>query len=205
MFRCTCIRHGHKRSDELDPRLSKLGHAQAELTARGLLDQQVSELWASPMRRTQQTAGYISQALDIKIHTDHRLKERMELGDLSERGVQKFLNNWAHATADRTYQPPSGDSSVMAGERVELLMEERARQVTDGHAVFVMHGGVIVDAVQTLFSDEVVAPLRKEFSFGWDYDIHECSLTEFVYDAAGWRLVRLNDWSHLVGLEAVRR
>ncbi len=58
-----------------DPLLDPVGHGQADLLAAYLASEQIDAIWASPMRRAQQTAAPLAAALGIQITTDDRLAE----------------------------------------------------------------------------------------------------------------------------------
>jgi 2,3-bisphosphoglycerate-dependent phosphoglycerate mutase len=62
-------------SGPADPQLDEVGHGQAALMAAYLAQEQIDEIWASPMRRAQQTADPLAAHFGQSIHTDDRLAE----------------------------------------------------------------------------------------------------------------------------------
>ena len=72
------VQHGEKERLPGDPGLTAAGRSQAAFTAAYLagLDVSVSSVYASPLRRAQETATPIASALGLSLHTDDRLRER---------------------------------------------------------------------------------------------------------------------------------
>ncbi len=58
-----------------DPELQQRGHEQAKLVAKYLRDEHIDSIFASPMRRAQQTAAPLAAAFDLPIVTDERISE----------------------------------------------------------------------------------------------------------------------------------
>lgn len=73
------VRHLFSGSGGIDPELTELGHRQAQQAAQRVQESSApgdySVLIASPLRRTQQTAQYLAESLDLPIVTDNRLRE----------------------------------------------------------------------------------------------------------------------------------
>lgn len=64
------VRHAEKATDDArDPSLSEAGHARAQALARLLADSRISAAYATPYRRTQQTATPTANAHGINIST----------------------------------------------------------------------------------------------------------------------------------------
>ncbi|MBK5222362.1 MAG: histidine phosphatase family protein [Acidimicrobiia bacterium] len=58
-----------------DPHLSDTGHHQAEALAHWLADEQIDEIWTSPMRRARETAAPLEAALGLTAVVDDELRE----------------------------------------------------------------------------------------------------------------------------------
>lgn len=75
------IRHGlplrveNADGSAADPELAPNGHAQAQRLADWLATEHIDALYASPMRRAQQTALPVAQQLGLPIVTDHDVAE----------------------------------------------------------------------------------------------------------------------------------
>jgi broad specificity phosphatase PhoE len=72
------LHYGQTRRDPgiIDPRLTELGHAQAQAAARELADQAISRIIVSPYTRALQTAHPIAQAFGIPVTIDPIVRER---------------------------------------------------------------------------------------------------------------------------------
>jgi probable phosphoglycerate mutase len=76
------VRHGDAYAElvslddaKIDPPLSAKGRAEAEKLGLRLAQSGVSAMWASPIRRAQETAEIAARAAGLTIHTDPRLRE----------------------------------------------------------------------------------------------------------------------------------
>lgn len=191
------VRHGQRVGLTEQTPLTPTGRNQADLSGK-YLSTQFSEnplLYSSPLPRAQETAQIISQHLKVPIKTDIRLIERMKLGDRVGESYSSFLKEWNKTSLDRNYNPPGGDSSVIAGNRIKSLAEEVPEEM---NAVFISHGGVIGDYLRNTF-DDLILP----FTFTTDgrikyIDISYCSITEVARDRDSFKLIRINDIAHLV-------
>lgn len=200
MLHLYLIRHGLKEKTDHDPALTAEGHLQAQRTGQYLQQFPIQRILASPMLRTQQTAGYISQALALPIETDARLKERMDFGEYDGTRAQ-FFAEWVESTNDRLYTPQAGESSFNTGKRIEHLVDElfAAESKNQGkrHIALVTHGGAIADFLRNVFEQEHLAPLMYDFPNGRDYFIGECSVTEVERHESGFTLHNLHCLTHL--------
>ena len=76
------VRHAEKADATKDPDLSEAGRARAEALAKMLRDTNITAIYATEFKRTQQTAAPLAQALGIKVTvspakaTDFALKVR---------------------------------------------------------------------------------------------------------------------------------
>ncbi len=98
------IRHGEKRLEPGDPELTSLGVQQAVQTGIFLSNFPVSQVIASPLKRTRQTANYISKQLKLNYSINKLLLERMIWDDQSI-SREEFLKEWIKATKYRKYIP----------------------------------------------------------------------------------------------------
>lgn len=73
--------------------LSELGIDQAHGNGRFLAGQEIEHLVASPLTRTQQTAGIINEYLGLEIHLDDRIKE-WDCGDWSGEMWDEVSKKW---------------------------------------------------------------------------------------------------------------
>jgi broad specificity phosphatase PhoE len=102
------VQHGEKARAAGDPGLTETGVRQAAAVATWLEKKgtKVSSIWASPLKRAQQTAEPIAAAFGLPVQTDARLRERMNWDDESEISLEGFLARVAarvwrsHVSAD---------------------------------------------------------------------------------------------------------
>lgn len=158
------VQHGEKVRAPGDPGLSDIGHRQAATVAAWLSKNRtaVGSIWASPLRRAQETAAPIAAAFGVVVQTDARLRERMNWGDESFIDLDGFLAEWRRTSEDRWYQPAIGDSSSVAAERFISALIDVEQQVREGGVVVVTHGGVTVDALRTLVGDAAITDARPD-------------------------------------------
>jgi len=151
------VQHGEKVRSAGDPGLTAAGHQQAAKVAAWLADIHpgVRSIWASPLRRTRETAASIAAAFRLDVQTDDRLRERMNWDDTTV-SLDQFLAQWQRASDDPSYRPTTGDSSNAAAERFIAALVDIEERVQDGVVIVVAHGGVIVDTLRDLVGDDEV-------------------------------------------------
>lgn len=153
------VQHGEKERVPGDPGLTERGREQALAAADRLRGAGVSALYSSPLLRARRTADALAEALSLPVTVDARLSERMNWDGSVPIG--EFLREWERATADRDFEPSTGESSRAAGERFKGFLVEHLESA----AVLAVacHGGVTVDLLRTLLGDEgVPARLLRE-------------------------------------------
>jgi len=188
------VRHGLRVSRDEDTPLSDSGIRQAELTGEYLQSKNIQHIFVSPVKRTLHTAEIINSYLQVPESTDARLKERMEY-EPKYGGFEAFLGEWDKTMVDRRYQPPYGDSAVLAGDRIVSLLEELN---DDNNYVCISHGGIIGDVVRNLFPESLYTltadPLKP---LKW-LNIPEASITEIEKVGDIYTLKMVGNISHLV-------
>ena len=136
-------KHAASLPDSEGDRLTDRGHEQARHAARALEGRGFTRLVASPMRRAQETAQPIAEALGLEIETDpgiYELREEDGYGAL-EPAEQKRRrwSEWMVANADDpTYAPPGADSFQGMLDRTRGFM--RRMESGDGTPLVVTHG-----------------------------------------------------------------
>lgn len=190
------IRHGSRTSISEETPLSEIGVWEADLTARYLSAiGNISSIYASPLRRTQQTAEIFSQALKLPVTTDPRLTERMRFGDRIGESYSEFIDEWNKTSRDRNYLPPMGDSSYECGSRLKAVADE----ISNGQrVVIVSHGGAIGDFLRSVFDDNDLSLATGSDPQTKFVDIQTCSITEVTKTGVDYKLVRISDTSHLL-------
>ncbi|MBI2033471.1 MAG: histidine phosphatase family protein, partial [Candidatus Levybacteria bacterium] len=145
------IRHGQKETVMGDPSLSQVGRKQAEYTGKFFKDKKIERIYASPFKRTAETASIISKELNLDIAFDERLRERMNWGSKENETLEDFIKEWQKTDLDRDYQPHHGFSSRESGRRLESFLDEISKELTEGIVLAVTHGGIIGDLLRNVF------------------------------------------------------
>jgi len=196
------IRHGQSQGntgEDLttdDPDLTEVGHEQAKRVGERFRDQKIDAIYASPLKRTQTTAGYISETTGITLQTKADLHE-VAMGpperDVSALSAEEERTIVKRVTDDGTWDAfPDSEGSAVARKRITGVMNE----IVDGHPgerlVVVAHAGFI----QTYVSIALGIPR--------DYVFYPFNASITSIRAKGERRViwRLNDVSHLDGMPA---
>jgi broad specificity phosphatase PhoE len=154
LTRVYLVQHADKAPTPGDPGLTQRGRGQAARTGQWLVAQAgVAALFSSPLRRAVETAQVIATTTSLPMQHDLRLRERMNWD--GKGSIQTFLTDWARATRDRDFIPPSGDSSRQAGARLRaFLLEVGSSGLTA--VVAVTHGGITLDLLRSLLGDQAV-------------------------------------------------
>lgn len=190
------IRHGLRESRDEGSSLSDVGKKQAEITAIHLKKNTIHALYASPMKRTQQTAKIIARHLKLHVNTDDRLKERLNWGDRKGETFDEFLKVWIQTERDRNYHPLHGDSSYSTGNRMKAVLDEIADKNIDS-VLIVSHGGAIGDFLRNVFPENMLKFTANPVTETKYLNILECSITIVQKDRNTYILKKFNDTSHL--------
>lgn len=189
------VRHGVRLNRLEDTELSDIGKKQTELTAEYLSDKGIYAIFASPLKRAQQTASIISQRLNLKVVSDNRLKERLIYGDILGISFEEFLKEWDKTSVDREYRPPVGDSARMSGYRIKSLIEEI--DAVNKTFLIVTHGGIIGDFLRNMFPENML-PFQTNPSSSIRYvEILECPITIVEKNENEYLLKGVNNTGHL--------
>jgi broad specificity phosphatase PhoE len=121
------------------------------------------QIYASPLRRAQETAAPLAAALNLPVIVDARLRERANFGDLPGQTREEFIALWERCSRERDYTPPSGDSSRETGRRVEAFMTAVYRTLPDGEVVAAAHGGTISDFLHNICPPAMLAQISPAF------------------------------------------
>ncbi len=153
------VQHGEKEQRPGEPGLTQAGRQQATRAGQWLRGQGIGALYASPMRRAQETAGGIAAVTGLPVRTDARLRERLNWD--GRQPYEAFLAEWARTTDDRDFVPAGGDSSRQAGARLMAFLAGLPATLarppgTAGPVAAVTHGGVTIDLLRDLLGDDAL-------------------------------------------------
>jgi len=194
------IRHGQKRSDQIQPELTDIGIQQASLTADYLAHEPITKVIASPWIRTQQTAAIIAKPHRLTIESDILLRERIGWQDSPKCTLAEFVDIWCHSTTDRDWDPPFGYSSKKASARMSQAISKHTLDI-NGDIVFVSHGGIITDFLADLVGENhLIANFFKTRDNYINSRTQECSITTLINDHDTWKLDNLFYQGHLDNL-----
>ncbi|MFY9190540.1 MAG: histidine phosphatase family protein [Lawsonella sp.] len=140
------VKHLFSGSTGTDPALTELGHQQARAAAerlRVMLENiRPQAIIASPLQRTQQTAEYAAQVLDLPILTDPLLRE-CDFGDWEGYTMQEIMGKYPELSQewmrDPTVVPPNGESIAEVNDRVREFRESATKQWEQQTIVVVSH------------------------------------------------------------------
>ena len=144
------IRHGEYAvagnfAGQADGSLTDLGVGQAHAVAQVLLKSRAAPLYASDMRRTEQTAGIIADALSCRIELRRGLREinrgEWEFRDPESPEYAEFKREWDRHEQDLAY--PGGECGHDVFVRASGVIAEIVRKISDGPVAVVTHGGVV--------------------------------------------------------------
>src|SRR5688500_4080977 len=136
-------KHAASLDDSEGDRLTERGWEQARDAARELSDRGITRLISSPMRRAQETAQPISEALGLPIETDeeiYELREEEGYGRLApeEQKLRRWSEWMVQHADDPAYAPPGADS--FAGMRERTRGFRRRMEESEGTPLVVTHG-----------------------------------------------------------------
>jgi broad specificity phosphatase PhoE len=144
------VRHGETAANasglllgRSDPPLTPLGRRQAAALATVPGIAGAERVIASPLRRAQETAGFLGPPVVIDerwAEIDYGELEGMALGDVP-------TEVWAGWKADPTWAPPGGESLTNVGTRVRAACRGLEAEATTGDVVVVSHVSPIKAAV----------------------------------------------------------
>lgn len=187
-------RHGDKIKDIGEVGLTELGKRQSLLTGSYLKDRNIELIITSPAKRAHETADIISTFLNIPCVKDSRLFERISFGDIPHQTYRQYLEMCDFSVKNRKYVLPNGNSSVMAGRRLESVLRKYSAK---GHKnlVLISHGGVIVDFIRNIISDKQLKKLS--IPVFEKLQVESCSITRVDYKNESFTIKQLNLISHL--------
>ncbi len=183
-----------------DTPLTERGHDGAKAIAERLSHLTTDAIIASPFYRTQQTAGYISEAIKLPIETVESLHElqqsfvvRGKLWD-SEEG-QEFIEDRTKNFFDSNWEIPGAENHAMLLDRikdtVEILEKHEAQNiVVVSHGIFLRYL-----AIYLLLSKSEDSAIHR-IMYNNLHLLSNVAVTEFIYSEGAWKLFTWNDRAH---------
>jgi len=170
------VRHGeveesyhHKFGGRIDMDLSPLGHRQAAALAEYLKRHSIDVIYASPMKRAQQTLAALTNHASQPPFTREELRE-VDFGDWTGLGwdevrtrYQVSAFEWLHQLEQAAI--PNAECAGRLRSRVEPCLQAMRDEHAGQSIVVVCHGGVI----RMMLSILLDMPLSKMAGFEIDY------------------------------------
>jgi broad specificity phosphatase PhoE len=176
LTRLYLIRHGEVETayhkvfgGRIDMELSPLGHEQVRSLARFLRAAPPDVMYASPMRRVQQTLAPLAEETGLKPVLMEGLRE-VDFGSwtglswdavLEKHGVSAY--SWLHQLEDGTIE--QAETIPQFRKRVEISLDQILAEAPSQTVAVICHGGVIRMLLAILFD----MPFRKMSMFEIEY------------------------------------
>lgn len=178
----------------LDPELTENGLREAALVAGEIAKIKPDILIASPLRRTRQTAEFVSHATDLEINFDPIWKEcsfgswdGLSIAEVKER----FPVEYAMWVSTSSYAPPQGESYDEAMARAIQGLTSIVADYPHKKVCVVTHNGMIKTAL--------AAAIKAEPSVIFNLDVSPCSISTIsIWPSDGLMAIRsTNERGHL--------
>jgi broad specificity phosphatase PhoE len=198
--RLLMVRHGestwnHERriQGQLDPPLTERGQMQAREIAERLTGHEVVAMYCSDLRRVQQTARTIADAVGAEPGTMVELRE-IGLGEWEGKTSDELEAEYPELWDEWTMRPswdlvPGGEGQAAFERRVHRAIDAMFDAHPEGDILCVTHGGVI----QVALSRVVGRSVDGIFPFL----IENCSLSVLQRTVRGPVITAVNDTCHL--------
>lgn len=203
MLRILLVRHAESKlnkekkfqGSDKDSQLSPEGIEQVKKLAYHLQEFKPKKIYCSDLGRAVETARLLSSELNISIEKVENLRE-LKIGDwlqdeenILERWSQYYAQEKAKGISRENIRPPNGENSWDHARRVQSFLEEIKKQ--EGTIVIIAHSGtnkVLIGLLQNKDPDDFYNITQK----------NTC-VNEITYDGKEWKILRINDISHLQG------
>lgn len=200
MVRIIFIRHAEslwnpigRYQGRLDPELSEKGHKQAQLIAQAIKKYNPTTLYSSPLKRTYQTADYISKELNLPIRKNEDIIE-IDHGDWSGLLVEEVKEKYPDMFRQWLYEPhlvkfPNGESLEDVFKRVKKFLNY-VKEKHENETIIVVSHTVPIRALLT-------AGLNLDMDKFWIFGCDNASYSILDYDEVRPILYKLNNTYYL--------
>lgn len=203
MVRVVLMRHGRRAQHVGDPGLLPEAHTAVHRAASALVATGgAAAVYASPLARAFETGAIVARRLGLAVHSEPLLRERANWGDPwdgeTDGSFEEFTEVWKRACLERDWQPPVGDSSRAAGERLEQFIAGMLRDHSGDTVVAVSHGGLITDYLLNVIGREQLMAMCDRYDLVFGPEIPECSFTICEFDGRTVRVESVGADAYLV-------
>ena len=206
MTRILLVRHGESESNilgtftgQLDAPLSELGHAQAEYTARFVLENyRVDAVYSSDLSRAYHTAVHTAEKLGLQVQMDKRLRE-IHGGQWQDILFSELSST--HPAEYALWQQDMGNACCPGGESVAELAQRVWQCVMDicqnnpERTVLIATHATPIRTVQWKATGKDLSFMKQ---IPW---VSNASVSEFSYENGALTPVKLSQDSHLADMK----
>jgi broad specificity phosphatase PhoE len=177
--------------------LNETGRKQAALLAQALRNEKVSAIYASPLRRTRETAAEISRVLGVEVEFSDAFKE-IDAGDIDGLTFEEvagrygdFFSLWMRG--DPSLRLPGGESFMDLRNRTWPALQRIVSEHNDGDVIVVSHTLAIMSMIASALGMDMADFRRIRLN------VASISILEFKDQAVS--MLMFNDTCHWKGLE----
>ncbi|WP_424136001.1 histidine phosphatase family protein [Roseomonas chloroacetimidivorans] len=130
-----------------DPRLTPLGHEQAEAAAEALAGEGITRIIASPYTRALQTAAPLARRLGLPVHVQSLVRERFAFACDVGTHRDALAADWPEhdfAHLDAIWWPGEEEPVDSIMSRARMFRQEMRERPDWAHTVVVCHWGFII-------------------------------------------------------------
>jgi len=145
------IRHCSSEGQHPDAPLTNVGLLQAKELASFLqnTNEIFSEIWSSPYLRAIDTIKPFADNLNMKIHIDDRLKERV----LSEEPTDDWMDALKQSFDNPYFYLPGGESADVLLKRANAALAPLINRLSSASYIVVSHGNILAHLFQQYNGD----------------------------------------------------
>jgi broad specificity phosphatase PhoE len=196
MLRLLLARHGESQwqtqGDEagFDSPLTELGRRQAKQLGHWLANHcAVDYLYASPLKRAQETAQLVASCLNLPINLNQNLKEAWFA---TGRELPTFLTPLEILDGRQADSPPGTTVYRAFRSHVAQALKDILSQHNDGTILIVAHVGTIATIIRLLLGSDA-----------FSVTIGNTTLHSLNWDGARWQVEYIDRREHLEGLHPI--
>ncbi len=136
------IASGETEKTERQPKLTQRGKEQVTGVAEELYDKDIGTIYASPYKRTVETASIIAEKLGLKIKLDARLGE-IDMGVFDGKDIEEYREFFKNGIDRFTKTIEDGESLSDVKVRAKLFLDDVLKNHKDENILVVSHGGTL--------------------------------------------------------------
>lgn len=140
----------------------------------------IGSLYASPFKRSQETAAYVAEALGLDVVT-HK-----SLGEAEFHVASQLPQRDGPLAAFVPFTPSEKYAAFRAQADLALRVLVQQAEASDGAVLAVTHGGLIKTLLRVITATDVVC-----------FRLYNTGINVIEWRRGRWHLVHLNLWDHL--------